>query len=91
MNGKNHWKQLIRGSFGEKDVIFANHPTDRSRAAIMLTMALESGVGFKTYCEAIETWLRKNLADRGVPGGRADEHIAEQMARVRDLSNYFDA
>ena len=90
MSNQDHWKESIRGSFGEKDVIFANHPTDRSRAVTMLTMALESGVGFKTYCDEIETWLRKNLADRGVPGGRADEHIAKQMARVRDLSNYFD-
>jgi len=75
-------ERLIRNSYGAADNIFAGHPLDRARAAKSITAANEAGVGFDDYVEKHRDLLTRR--------GCTPEHIDQQIARVRNIENYFN-
>ena len=83
------WKRLISGSFGCEDIKFAMHPSDQSRAVEMLCAALASGIDFKDYLESIESWMREALSRKHFPKQLLEEHVKEQIRRVKEVGSYF--
>ena len=81
------WKKQIRGCFGNVDHKFANHPSDRKRAAKMLGDAIEQGVSYKEYCKGIKDWLRKQL--QNADAQTAKDILKSEMKKVRKISTYF--
>ena len=85
----NDWKDLISGTFGCEDLIFAGHHSNKERAEKLLIDALSNGIGFGDYINSIQQWLESAVEKKGSPKDFAESHIREQMARVRDVSIYF--
>lgn len=75
------WSDKISGAFGAMDKRFSGHGCDTIRAAELLATAVSEGVGFSDYLSEIESWLRTQSC--------TEEHIKEQMNRIRDIKNYF--
>jgi hypothetical protein len=76
------WKNCISGCFGFVDKEFALHNTSCSNASKLLAAANAEGVGFQGYCQEIENWLKSQNC--------SVQHIAEQMANVKDLTYYLE-
>ena len=81
------WKKQIKGCFGTTDHKFANHPSDRQRAAKMLDSAIKQGVSYKEYCKEIKKWLLKKL--KNADPQTAKDLMKSEMKKVRKLSTYF--
>lgn len=75
-------QRLIRGSYGEADDIFAGHASDAGRARASILEAGVQKIGFQKFLDMHPTYLSNK--------GCNAEHIAQQLERVKDLSNYFD-
>ncbi len=82
-----NWKKQISGCFGNVDHKFADHPSDRNRAAKMLADAMEQGVSYKDYCKEIKDWLKKQL--QKVDAQTAQDLLKSEMKKVRKISTYF--
>lgn len=74
---------LIAGSYGEADCIFAGHNFDRQRAREALIVANENGIGYSEFIGL----HRQYLTDRGC----SQEHIDNQIRRIKNIDLYFDA
>ncbi len=72
---------LIKGSYGIADNIFAGHAFDAERAAQSLHQANVEGVGFADFIEKHKAYLRSKNCSAA--------HIAEQIERVKDIERYF--
>jgi hypothetical protein len=76
-------ENLIKSSYGSEDCLFAMHPSDIKSALKSLVVAQEEEVGFEEFLEKHRVYLRsKNCSE---------EHISEQIKRVKKVTNYFDA
>ncbi len=73
--------QLIQHSYGIADLIFAGHELDRQRALQALIVANEEEVGYAEFLEKHRQFLRGRNCTQ--------EHIDEQIKRVKKLSLYF--
>lgn len=82
-----NWEKQIAGCFGVEDRKFASQYCDIERAKEMLIAALQQGVGYKEYCNAIKDWLRGQLVN--VNPKVAKERLKSEMKKVRKLSSYF--
>lgn len=75
------WKDKIAVVFGDADKKFAGHANDSERAAELLEAANKENVGFADYLAGIEDWLKSQ--------GCSQQHIAQEMAKVKDISSYL--
>lgn len=75
------WKNTIPNCVGSADGIFAEHPEDKESARKMLREALAEGATFDEIEEAVRDHLKEKQASA--------QHVKEQLARVRDLRNYW--
>lgn len=73
---------LIAGSYGTADNIFAGHANDCERARQSLVEAGTEQVGFAEFL----TMHRNYLTAQGC----SEAHIEEQLRRVQKLDTYFD-
>jgi hypothetical protein len=73
---------LIQGSYGRENNIFAGHSEDRERARQALIQADLENVGYKEFIKKHKEFLRRQ--------GRNKEFITEQIKRVKSLGLYFD-
>ncbi|MBI1418778.1 MAG: hypothetical protein GC146_16300 [Limimaricola sp.] len=69
------WKNRIASCFGEKDLIFAGHPSDEESAYILLGQLRKEGVGWRELREALEEHLRAQSA--------SDTHAEKQLEKAR--------
>lgn len=76
-------KNLIAGSYGIADNMFAGHPLDAGRARQALINAGDAGVGLEEYLNLHREYLRSR--------GCSDEHIERELGKVQNISYYFDA
>ena len=75
------WKDRIPSCFGSKDRIFAGHHSDCQSSFQLLAQANEENIGWKEYTQTIRAWLKSE--------GCGQEHIQEQMKRVKNLKYYL--
>lgn len=75
------WKDRIPGAFGCADKQFSGHAYDSERAAELLVAANKENVGYRDYLAGIEDWLRSE--------GCSQQHINQEMAKVKDISSYL--
>jgi hypothetical protein len=73
--------ELIAGSYGRENAIFAGQGNDQASAAAVIVRANDQNLGFEEYLQLHRTYLEKH--------GCSPEHIAEQLERVKDLKHYF--
>lgn len=74
-------KDLIAGSYGTADDVFAGNPFDRERAREAIVEAGNEDISFDEYIQMHIDYLK---------GKRRDEkHIEEQIKKVKDLCHYF--
>ena len=71
----------IPDCFGEKDHIFGSHRAQSEEARELLKKYWKNNLSFERYVKAMETYL-KSLK---LP----NDHVANQLERVRDIENYF--
>ena len=74
-------RAMVPACFGSEDRIFAGHPADSQRARGLLSSFWESDFSFEDFEQIIRDYL--------VGLECSDEHIEEQMGRVRDIEVYF--
>lgn len=72
---------LIKRSYGDADLIFASHSIEIEHARNSLIAAEKEDVGFKEFLKKHRDFLRSENC--------SDEHIENQIRRVKNLSNYF--
>ena len=82
-----NWEECIAGCFTVGDCKFASHDCDIQRAKEMLITALQQGVRYNEFCEAIKDWLRGQLVNAN--SQVAKERLEEEMKKVRKLATYF--
>ena len=82
-----NWTEQIAGCFSAEDRTFASHDCEIQRAKKMLIAALQQGVGYKEYCNAIKDWLHGQLVNTNPKV--AKERLKSEMKKVRKLSSYF--
>jgi len=75
-------QRLIRTSYGTADNRFAGHPLDAARAARSIIAANDAGVSFEDFVQMHRDYLN----GKGLP----PEQIEAQIARVRNIENYFN-
>lgn len=76
------WKDKMPRCFGIDNGIFAAHPIERRTAREMLERALAE----RASLADIEAEATRYMKSRRL----AEEHIREQLRRVRDLRKYFE-
>jgi hypothetical protein len=80
------WKEGIAGCFGERDILFANHPLDGKRARAAITAA--------KYAEASRDDFEKEMVwhiYKEVTGeGALQPHIREQVKTLHRLWDEVD-
>ena len=74
-------QELIEHSYGSEDCLFAGHEFDRQRALESIVIADQEGIGFKEFIQFHRDYLEKR--------GCSEEHIKNQIDKVKTLSNYF--
>jgi len=75
------WTDNISGAFGCVDIKFAGHTNEVERAVELLEAANKEEIGFAAYLEGIEDWLKSQ--------GCTQQHIDEEMGKVKNLSSYL--
>lgn len=68
------WKKKISGCFGEKDLIFAGHPSDENSAFELLKSLRKDAIGWAETKEAINQWLASQNANAA--------HTSRQLAKA---------
>jgi hypothetical protein len=76
------WVELIPGCFGNQDLNFGGHATDKERCRTLLKLAIESKANFHQLNEAFKKYLESS--------GVTEQHLKEQLERIRDLSHWLD-
>lgn len=74
-------KNLIAGTYGSIDHIFAGHPADIGRAAVLIVEAINEDLGLEDYIQLHKDYLKSK--------GCSTAHIDEQIERVKDIGSYF--
>ncbi|MEW7292126.1 hypothetical protein [Aquimarina sp. 2304DJ70-9] len=74
-------ERLIRLSYGNSNLIFAGHTIEMEYAAESIVRANNDKVGMQQFITMHTTFLSGK--------GCSDEHINEQLERVRNINFYF--
>lgn len=75
------FKEKIPGCFGCEDKIFSGHTFETERAKEMLIEALSETNSWSEFEKALHDYLESQNC--------SEEHIANQLKRVTNLTNYF--
>jgi len=77
----NEIKAIIQKAEETYDKKFAGHASDSEGAAELLEAANKENAGYADYLQGIEDWLKSQ--------GCSQQHINQEMTKVKDLSSYL--
>ncbi len=80
-----NWKNFVGGCFGSEDGKFAIHCADRERAIDLLKKCDLANVLLDDLLSECETYLRTKYNANVKDQKKFDEHIDEQIARIRKM------
>ena len=75
-------QDLIYGSYGTIDDLFASHPSDRESTRDAIVEAGKENFSYEEYVEMHRKYLTAK--------GRSSIHIEEQLSKVKNLKSYFE-